>query len=122
MNKKNTVFVTILVPARNEASCILACLENLNQLNYPKNQLEILVGNDNSTDDTEKVISKFIQNHPQFRLISISENDKKVAGKAGVLEILAQQAKGDFLFMTDADTCVSTDWIWEMLDNFEKYG
>jgi len=117
-------FISILVPARNEATTIEDCLKHLVQLNYPKNRLEILIGNDHSEDNTQDVVFNFIHQNPDYqnfiKLISIPENQKKVEGKAGVLAILAHKAQGEFFFMTDADTCVPQNWIQEMLQNFEE--
>ncbi len=119
MNERQP-FVSILVPARNEAKNIQRTLESLANLEYPTQQLEILVGNDNSEDETEQIISEFIQTHPHFRLISMTKSQKKVPAKAGVIAILAQGARGKFLFMTDADTELPPTWVRAMLQNFDE--
>lgn len=121
MKKDNYPFVSILLPARNESAVILETLKCLNNLNYPKDHLEILVANDGSDDDTEEIILRFIHNQPHFKLISISGGQKKIPGKAGVLSILANQAQGAFLLMTDADTHLPRYWIENMLTHFEPH-
>lgn len=112
--------VSVLVPARNEARTIRQTLESLANLDYPIDQLEILIGNDDSEDETAQIVADFIQSHAHFQLITIPKSKKKVAGKAGVLAILAQKAQGEFLFMTDADTALPSTWIKTILPYFEQ--
>ena len=108
------VKVTIMVAARNEAENILRCLQALEQLNYPKNHLQILIGNDQSTDATEEIIQNFIADKPHFRLINITENLGVAQGKANVLAHLAQAAEGGFWLVTDADIAVPFNWVQAM--------
>ena len=116
-------FISILVAARNEEQNIIRCLESLHQLNYPKEKLQILIGNDNSTDKTEQIASDYIANKPHFQVINIEEKIENLNGKANVLAILAREAKGEFYFFTDADIAVPPTWIEAMLNEFsEKVG
>ncbi|WP_262489953.1 glycosyltransferase [Hymenobacter sp. AT01-02] len=65
--------VSILIAARNEEATIERCLTALSRLNYPPEQLEILIGDDASTDNTAAIVAAFIANKPQFRLLSIRQ-------------------------------------------------
>jgi 1,2-diacylglycerol 3-beta-glucosyltransferase len=145
---KTTHKVSILVAARNEADNILDCLRALEALSYPKENLQILVGDDDSDDNTAALAAAFIAYKPQFELIKIAsppQTSQKVAvhsrpqpseslklsegffgrnienlkGKTRVLAILAQAATGDFLFFTDADIEVPPHWIENMLPHFK---
>ncbi|KOY88035.1 hypothetical protein AD998_03575 [bacterium 336/3] len=111
----NLPTISILVAVRNEENNILACLESLNHLNYPQNKLQILIGNDLSTDRTVEIVENFISNKPKFQLIHISENIGDTIGKANVLAQLAHQAIGEWLFFTDADITHQPDWLQNML-------
>ena len=114
-------FVSILVAARNEEENIKACLEALIQVNYPADSIEILVGNDCSTDATGKVVEAFAQNHSQVQVFNLDGSEyKSTKGKARVLAFLANKAKGEFLFITDADAQVNTDWVHELLSHFDE--
>ncbi|GAB3012838.1 glycosyltransferase [Spirosoma pulveris] len=112
--------VSILIAARNEENTILACLEAISHLNYPIDELEVLIGDDQSTDQTALVISKFIQNKRAYRLVHIGESAVGLQGKANVLAQLAIQARGQLLFFTDADTQVPTNWLTCMGQSFQK--
>lgn len=106
--------ISILIAARNEEATIRACLQALVRLDYPTNQLDILIGDDQSTDATAAVVADFITDKPTFRLVTIFESLSGLRGKANVLAQLARQARGQYLFFTDADTLVAPDWLTDM--------
>jgi len=56
--------VSILIAARNEERYILHCLRAIERLDYPKEQLEVLVGDDGSTDKTRALVEDFIRDKP----------------------------------------------------------
>jgi len=64
-------FVSVLVPARNEAEYILPTLETLAQQTYPASRLEIIIIDDNSTDCTGEVVKNYItsENLAHFQLL-----------------------------------------------------
>lgn len=108
--------VSILVAARNEADNILDCLRSLDMLEYPEDKIEILIGNDQSTDYTQMQVENFIRNKPKFRLINLSGNEHPTTkGKARVLATLAHAAKGEYFLITDADITVGRNWAKAMV-------
>lgn len=114
--KINTDFpkVSIFIAARNEENNILDLLHSLEKLTYPKEQLQILLGNDGSTDRTEQIIREFIAESPHYQLFNIEKQEAGLKGKANVLAQLAHHATGEFYFFTDADVEVPEKWIEEM--------
>lgn len=113
-------FVSILIPARNEAYQIKACLESLFELSYPINKFEVLIGNDSSTDNTAEIVQHLIQSKANFKLISITENLGKAHAKANVLANLAHLAQGEILAVTDADIIVKPNWLITLVDEFDN--
>jgi cellulose synthase/poly-beta-1,6-N-acetylglucosamine synthase-like glycosyltransferase len=111
--------ISILVAARNEETNIERCLQALHQLDYPKEKLQILMGNDHSEDRTHELVAAFIIGKPQFTLIDIEKPLGKARGKANVLAQLAHKATGDFYFITDADIAVSSQWAKELVQHFD---
>ena len=108
--------VSILVAARDEETALPRCLASLRALSYPAERLEILVGDDGSTDGTAAVARAAMQGYTgHFRLIPITENLGQARGKANVLAHLARLATSDFFFITDADISLPAGWIAEML-------
>ena len=111
--------VSILIAARNEEGCILSCLTAIEQLQYPIDKIDVWIGDDQSTDATNEIVARFIQDKPNFHLISIRPSTTHVKGKANVLAQLAKLVTGEFLFITDADIQVPTRWIESLLFAFK---
>ena len=108
--------VSILIAARDEEDALPRCLASLRALNYPAELLEILVGDDASTDRTAAVARAAMQGFAgQFRVIPIAENWGMARGKANVLAHLARQATTDFFFITDADISLPATWVGALL-------
>jgi cellulose synthase/poly-beta-1,6-N-acetylglucosamine synthase-like glycosyltransferase len=107
--------VSILIAARNEEATIERCLTSLAQLNYPPEQLEILIGDDSSTDNTMAVVQRFIADKPQFRLLPIRRRLGTARGKSNVLAHLSRAATANYFLITDADMALAPDWVQTML-------
>ena len=78
------VRISVVVAARNEEKTIVTLLDSLEEQDYPKDLLEVIIVNDNSTDRTPIVVSEFIAQHrPQpgvnIRLIYNPFQGKKSA-------------------------------------------
>lgn len=112
--------ISIWVAARNEEDCIVRCLESLNQLDYPREQLQILIGNDGSEDRTEELVRDFILGKPHFQLIPILDRLGKAEKKANVLAQLAHASTGDYYLVCDADIQVKPSWAKELLRHFSS--
>lgn len=117
---KEAPFVSILIACRNEEYSITRCLTAISHLNYPKDKLQVLIGNDSSEDKTEQVVSDFVKDVAYMTLVNIEEFESKTKGKARVLSCLSQEASGEYLFVTDADIAVNKDWIQGLLYQFTE--
>ncbi|MEO6686830.1 MAG: glycosyltransferase [Dyadobacter sp.] len=114
------VKVSILLAARNEEANIERCLKSLDALQFPKDNLEICIGDDDSSDLTAEIIQKFIKDKPHFRYFKITGQSLLLKGKTNVLAQLAHQAKGEYFFFCDADIAVPNNWLNEMLSYFQQ--
>lgn len=112
--------ISILIAARNEEKNIINCLKSLELLDYPKNKLEIIIGNDQSTDRTAELVAEFTQNKSYFKTIEITENLGNAKAKANVLAHLFNQSTGQIIFVTDADIQVKSTWIKSILPYFKN--
>ncbi|MGN6647624.1 MAG: glycosyltransferase [Cytophaga sp.] len=119
-SKAEKPLVSILIAARNEEENIIACLQAISRLHYPAGRIQVLVGDDQSSDNTYTLVNAYIQDKPGFELVSIQESTSKAKGKANVLAQLAAKATGEFLFITDADIQVPLYWIEGLLGAFEE--
>lgn len=98
-------FVSVLVPARNEARRIIPCLCSLLAQDYPN--YEVLVLNDHSEDDTASVVLNegFSRDKGYSRrLFEGKPLPPGWTGKGWACHQLAAEARGDYLLFTDADT------------------
>jgi chlorobactene glucosyltransferase len=95
--------VSVLVPARNESANIHACVESLLRQDYPN--LEVIVLDDQSSDDTGPQLDRLALDYPQLRVIHGTERPPEGwNGKSYACSRLAEAATGDWLLFTDADT------------------
>lgn len=93
--------VSVLIPARNEAANLPRLLKSLQKQSLKP--LEILVYNDQSTDDTADVVSNFASNDPTIQLINGIELPAGWLGKNHACYQLGKRAKGDAFLFLDAD-------------------
>ena len=94
--------VTILVPARNEERNIASCIQSLLAQDYPS--FEILALDDQSSDATGSILAQIASTQPKLKILAGSPPPEGMLGKNWACVQLAQQAQGDLLFFTDADT------------------
>jgi chlorobactene glucosyltransferase len=95
--------VSILVPARNEARTITACIESLSCQDYP--DLEVIALDDQSSDETGVLLDDLAARHGNLTVIHGTENPPEGwNGKSYACHRLAERARGEWLLFTDADT------------------
>ncbi len=107
--------VSILVAARNEEANISRCLQSLLDQDYPPENVQIIVGDDGSTDKTYKKAKLLLAEKSNCSIIQIEKPIAHLKGKANVLAQLAHEAKGQYIFITDADIALPRTWITNML-------
>lgn len=112
--------ISILIAARNEESNIIDCLKSLELLDYSKDNIEILIGNDQSTDETEQLITDFIQGKAYFKIINIPNQMGKAKAKANVLAHLFEQSSHEIIFVTDADIQLNANWVKSIVPYFNN--
>ena len=100
--------VSIIVPARDEADNIAPCLHSLltqHLANGAENGVEVIAVDDASTDGTGDILEALARGAPgQLQVIHLRETPPGWAGKPNALHNGAQQARGTWLLLTDADT------------------
>jgi glycosyltransferase involved in cell wall biosynthesis len=101
--------VSVLVPARNEARNIGACLESLRRQTVP--EPEIIVIDDGSTDATPDIIADAARRDPRVRPLRVAGPPPGWTGKSFALDAGVAVARGEWFCFTDADTIHAPDSI-----------
>lgn len=113
----NNFFLTVVIPCYNEERNIrLGALENVySYLNKQKYTWEVILVDDGSSDESLKLLKKFILGKINFRLIKKRHQGKAAAVTSGVL-----QAKGDIILFTDMDQATPLAEIEKLLPYYQK--
>lgn len=104
--------ITVLIPARNEANNIAACLQAILKQNFPKSLLQIIVIDDHSTDKTVEIIKNI--NNPSVTILKLADAIKAnetQSFKKKAIEIGIAQAEGELIITTDADCLTPPNWL-----------
>ena len=105
---------SVIIPARNEASNIEACIAGIRAQNYPSHLFEIIVVDDFSEDETAQKVLKIAQQHSNVHLLRLQDftkDENLVAYKKRAIEIAITQATGDWMVTTDADCSFTNNWL-----------
>lgn len=112
--------ISILVPARNEETFLPACLKSLEELDYPHDKIQFIIGNDQSSDLTPHIIRKWVSGGSNRVFVDVEPgNIREINGKANALSQMAEVSSGDFFFFTDADCVVNPFWVKELISAFD---
>jgi len=100
--------LTVIVPAYNSASTLEKCLDSLYGEKV-QDDVEILIINDGSTDETESIARKYERKHPSYYVIS-----KENGGHGSTINIASKLANGKYLKVVDSD-----DWVVNFVEYVE---
>lgn len=106
-------FVSIIVPVHNEERTIARKITDCHELLYSYDRIEIIVASDESTDHTEAIVRAMATQDPRIHwLPSVGR-----VGKSGVQNLAAQQARGELLLFTDANTAMPPEVLRTMVQS-----
>ena len=108
--------VSVLIPAHNEEKVIVRCLESVCASSYQN--LQILVVDDASVDNTAKLVRDYILRHPQYNIALLRR--RKNSGKGGALNYaLRRRAQGVFAMTLDSDSIILPNTIQNAIAYFD---
>jgi glycosyltransferase involved in cell wall biosynthesis len=110
--------LSVIICTWNRCKTLPAVLASLQSCVVPENLIwEVLVVDNNSTDQTRAVIDSFsLKTQGRFRYIFESRQGKSNALNAGI-----QNSRGDILALTDDDVTVHPEWIAQVYDAFQQF-
>ena len=113
-DKKNIIPInkfTIIIPFRNEVGNLGELLNSIAMLNYPKENFEILMVDDDSDDDSVLTITNFKIEHPSLPIIILKNQRKSISPKKDAINTAINNAQFDWIVTTDADCVVPKTWL-----------
>ncbi|HSI96773.1 MAG TPA: glycosyltransferase family 2 protein [Gaiellaceae bacterium] len=107
-----TPSVALVVSAHDEETVIERRLENLLELDYPADRLQIVVASDGSTDRTDAIVEEIAAREPRVRLLRCPREGKVAAQHRSVRE-----TSSDALAFTDANTAWEPNSLRKLVRN-----
>ena len=109
------LFVSIILPCRNEAKSIRSCLSSVVMSDFPKDQLELLVVDGQSDDGTPDIIHEFSARYPWIRLHTNSRRITPAGMNVGI-----RSSIGQIVIRMDAHTVYPPDYITKLIRWIEQ--
>ena len=109
--------VSLIIPTYNESKVILGKLNNVLELEYPKDKLEVVVVDSASEDGTGSIVQSFLNDHtngPKMHLVSL----KQRLGKASALNSIWHSCNGEIVAISDADCLLDRKAMSELVKPF----
>ena len=107
---------SVVIPTFNELPRLLECLHGLEQQRYPRDQFEIVVVDDGSTDGTAESLRDF-KRKTTLQLTCLSQENR---GPAAARNAGIAVAKGELIASLDSDCVPEPDWLAEFLKGFSE--
>jgi glucosyl-dolichyl phosphate glucuronosyltransferase len=108
--------ITVGIATWNRGDSLARTLRSLERVLVPESvRWEVLVVDNNSTDHTAAVISRFAERLP---LVGLFE---PIQGKSSALNTLVAAASGDYVLWTDDDVLFDSNWIRAYCDGFARH-
>lgn len=112
--------VAIVIAARNEETNLPNIFQDLAQLDYPKELLDIVIVDDRSTDNTWSLIKHFSDQHAHIHGVLIKEKSPAMTPKKYALTTAIEQSRGEYILSTDADCRIPQSWVKSMVKLLEE--
>jgi len=110
--------ISVLIPAYNEALAIREKINSVLNSDYPSDKLEIMVGSDASTDQTNFILKQLKEENPALQLFFYKER----VGKPGIINRLVEKARGEILVLSDANVMLESNTLSELVRYFKEDG
>lgn len=111
--------VSVIIPTYKRSGLVCLTLDSLLKQDYPKQDFEIIVMDNNSPDDTENVVKEYIQSHHEQANIRYAKELRQGDGYAR--NSGAAIAEGEYLLFCDDDSLFDANWISCMVNVLDLY-
>ncbi|MFW5821655.1 MAG: glycosyltransferase [Bacteroidota bacterium] len=108
--------VSIIMSVHNEEKVIKEKIESIYNTSYPLEKIEVLIGSDQSTDNTNDICKSYAERIYGFRFFAFDRRK----GKPSVINKLFQKSQSEILIFTDAKVYFTEDTIFELIKHFKN--
>lgn len=112
--EKDNILLSIVVPAYNTERYLEECVDSI--IKQSSSEMEIIIVDDGSSDDTPQICDKFIGKHGNLSVIHKENGGSVSARKAGV-----SVAKGQYITFVDSDDWIEVGYIQRLIEIVKKY-
>ena len=106
--------VSVIVPVYNAQNYLKECLDSLVGQTIDKSELQIILVNDGSTDESGKICEEYCEKHPYFEYYYIENSGVSVARNFGI-----KKAEGKYIMYLDSDDQLTAASIQSIADFFD---
>ncbi len=107
------VFISVIVPFRNEQKNIEQLIHNLSQQRFSFHHLEVVMVDDHSSDNGMEILRKMQSRYNWLKIVSSYSKGKKEALRQGI-----SAATGELIVTTDADCRFGKDWLQTIAETY----
>ncbi|HVU33026.1 MAG TPA: glycosyltransferase [Opitutaceae bacterium] len=109
MPSSPSIKVTVAIPTYNRAAFLRQTLAGIVAQQFPRDHFEVIVIDNNSTDETAAVVAEFVSAQPAPRYVRETKQGLDHARNRAITE-----ARGEILLFGDDDILVRPDWMAQM--------
>ncbi len=106
--------ISVIIPTYNRKEMLIKCLSVLLKQNYTKENYEIIIVDDGSTDGTKEAVMA-------LKSVSLRYYQQKNKGPGAAINTGANIAEGNILAFTEDDCIVNEDWLKNIMELFKNY-
>lgn len=106
-------FVSIVIPAYNEASGIKKSIENILNIDYPPDKFELIIVSDASSDGTDDIVSGF--HDKRVKLVRLSER----GGASKAIDAGIRASSSEYIVTSDANPKMDKDMVRYLIRHFQ---
>lgn len=106
---------SIIIPCRNEAGYIAACLDSILNNGFPHEQLEVFVADGLSTDGTDEIVKRY---EAGYSCVKYLPNEKQFTPQG--LNLGVNSSKGEFVMILGAHAALTPGYVQTCVDLFDE--
>jgi succinoglycan biosynthesis protein ExoA len=109
--------ISIVIPMRNEADYIEACLDSVLNQKYPLERIEVLIVDAMSDDDSRQIVRRYAAGHPHIQLL----DNPGLLTPAG-FNLGIRHAKGDYVALVSSHSVLPSDYLRKCVGYLRETG